>query len=355
MSSLIPSFDPQGLPASLWVLWSLKVFGFWLHLVFMGLWFAGFPAGLLLRLREDTRPLGNRLLKWMPVWIAFGVNAGVVPLLFLQVLYPGLFYTSTILQAWWWFAVIPLVMVAYYGTYVYVIHGLREEVRAWTHFVGWGSALIFLFLGVLFASTLTLTVHPEFWTEFAGNQMGGAFRGTWLFASFEVFQRYAMVWGLGLLTTAAFLVLDLQVLRPDASLEDQARPVVLGLVMVGSLVFLLASLPYLARIKPYLPPVWHAGVGLPMILVFLLAWAYAVKGGRTLGLALVFLQLLALVANAIARQVVQHAEIRRVYPLREVPIHFQASPLALFLVTLVLGLVAVGWMLRVYVRSARRL
>src|SRR3970282_164891 len=91
-------------------------FGFLLHMVFMNLWLAGLPAALcLIRLR----PLAaNRLFKTMPFFMAFGINAGIVPLLFLQTLYPQFFYPATILQAWFWFVVIPLLLVAYYAVYL---------------------------------------------------------------------------------------------------------------------------------------------------------------------------------------------------------------------------------------------
>ncbi len=355
MNSLIPSFDPQGLPAPVGLLLALKVFGFWLHLVFMGLWFAGFPVGLLLQLRQDTAPLGARLLKTMPVWIAFGVNAGVVPLLFLQVLYPGLFYTSSILQAWWWFAVIPLVMMAYYGTYLYALHGLKEDPRPWTRWVGWGSALLFLFLGVMFASTLTLTVHPEAWVDFAGNMKGGAFQGTWLYGSFEVVERYLMVFALGLLSVAAFFVVDTRWLAPSGDRAVRARPVVLGLVLAGSLVFLLASLPYLVRIRPYLPPVWHGAIGGLMVLTFAFGTVYAFLGSSNVAVGFVLFQLLNLLANAVARQVVQHHELIRYVDLTSVPVRFQFSPLLLFGGTLLVGLLAVFWMLKVYIRASRGL
>ncbi|NIQ53274.1 MAG: hypothetical protein GWN71_07465, partial [Gammaproteobacteria bacterium] len=70
-------------------LFGLKVFGFWLHAFFMNLWFAGLLVGLVLARRQGpTAEAGRRLLRAMPIIIALGINAGIVPLLFLQVLYP---------------------------------------------------------------------------------------------------------------------------------------------------------------------------------------------------------------------------------------------------------------------------
>ena len=55
----------------------------------------------------------------MPVIVALGVNFGIVPLLFVQVAYYKVFYPATILMAWFWLAIIGLLIPAYYGVYVY--------------------------------------------------------------------------------------------------------------------------------------------------------------------------------------------------------------------------------------------
>ena len=65
----------------------------------------------------------------MPVIIAMGINFGIVPLLFIQVGFAQVFYPATVLMAWFWFAVIVLLMPAYYGVYVYAF-GLAEAGRA---------------------------------------------------------------------------------------------------------------------------------------------------------------------------------------------------------------------------------
>jgi len=55
-------------------------------------------------------------------------HLGVAPLLFLQVLYGRLFFTSSILMAGFWLAVVPLLIVAYYCAYVVAFRGQRTRV-----------------------------------------------------------------------------------------------------------------------------------------------------------------------------------------------------------------------------------
>ncbi|MFN3929925.1 MAG: hypothetical protein ACK4OK_09870, partial [Thermoflexus sp.] len=82
----IPKPDPLGMPIPVGYLFALKVFGFFLHMVFMNLWLAGLPTAVALW-RFYPR-VSERLIAAMPFAMAFGINAGIVPLLFLQTLYP---------------------------------------------------------------------------------------------------------------------------------------------------------------------------------------------------------------------------------------------------------------------------
>ncbi len=83
----------------------------------------------------------------MPVIIAVGINFGIVPLLFVQVGFAKVFYPATILMAWFWLAVIVLLMPAYYGVYLYA-YGLAEArakpMPRWKRAAGWLAAVLFL-------------------------------------------------------------------------------------------------------------------------------------------------------------------------------------------------------------------
>ena len=103
------NIEPLGLPIPPPWLLGFKLAGFVLHVVFMNLWLVGIPTALLLS-RSKTM-VAHQLFKWMPFFMAFGINAGIVPLLFWQALYPQFFYPATILQAWLWLLVIPLLMM----------------------------------------------------------------------------------------------------------------------------------------------------------------------------------------------------------------------------------------------------
>jgi len=55
----------------------------------------------------------------LPMTVALTVNLGIPPLLFLQILYGNFIYVSTVLMAVYWLSIFVLIILSYYGTYLY--------------------------------------------------------------------------------------------------------------------------------------------------------------------------------------------------------------------------------------------
>ena len=123
MTPIIPLADPLPQPAPAWLLWALLQLTFFLHLLAMNVVLGG--SILVLHWRASRRKEGAEhraeitrvFARALPVAIAAAVTLGVAPLLFVQVLYGRLFLPSSVLMAWWWLAVVPLIILAYYGAY----------------------------------------------------------------------------------------------------------------------------------------------------------------------------------------------------------------------------------------------
>ena len=108
----------------------------------------------------------------LPKGVALTVNLGIPAFLFLQCLFVQYIYVSSILMAQWWLAVMPVVMLAYYGLYLNMSrHSLSPAAR--TTALGL-SVLLLLFNAFLFVNNMTLLQHPERWTVYA-LQSGGNF------------------------------------------------------------------------------------------------------------------------------------------------------------------------------------
>jgi len=162
---VIPDVDPIPLPAPVWLLKALLLLTFLLHIIPMNLVLGGgltsFVTEVLGRRRgsEYHLRLARSFARMIPVAVAFAITLGVAPLLFLQVLYGQLFYTSTILMAWPWLAVIALVILGYYGFYLYSYRWQRwRGVRLW---VVMGSALLFMAVALIYSNAVTLMLRPE--------------------------------------------------------------------------------------------------------------------------------------------------------------------------------------------------
>jgi cytochrome bd-type quinol oxidase subunit 1 len=176
---VIPDPDPIALPAPVELLTPLLVLTFTLHILAMNVTLGGTiiaAVGDLLGRRNGNshyRRLAQHLIAVMPITLAATITLGVAPLLFIQTLYGQLFYTSSILMAWPWFAVVPLVIVAYYGIYLYALQGERlGEARIW---VGAGSAFLLIVVAFLYVNNLTLMLTPDRWRDIYADHSNGIF------------------------------------------------------------------------------------------------------------------------------------------------------------------------------------
>jgi hypothetical protein len=169
MTPAIPLPDPLPQPAPPALLWALLQLTFFLHLVAMNVVLGGSLLALHWRFSrrvEGARPRAAVLAffaKALPVAIAAAVTLGVAPLLFLQVLYGRLFFTSSILMAWFWLAVVPLVILAYYGAYLLAFRG--ETLGPRGRGVAGVVAVLFAAVAFLQVSNATRSIRPDTFLE----------------------------------------------------------------------------------------------------------------------------------------------------------------------------------------------
>lgn len=368
-TQLIGPSSPLGLPAPYWFIAVLKVLGFTLHLMAMNLWFGGILIAMLLRWRGDdhARTFSSRLMNQMPIVIALGINFGIVPLLFTQVAYYKVFYPATILMAVPWFKVIGMLVFAYYGVYYYAV-GLRDgRLTSWKVAAGWVAAGLFIVIGFVFSNAFTLMTNlaawPGIWqqTSVAGAPSGLALNS----GDPTLWPRWVMVLGLAFMTTAAYAVVDAGLFARRE--RDAYRRWVSGFALR---LYSLGVVWFAVTASWYVFGTWGADVrtlmfgGGLLILAGLTAVSPALpwlailaqRAGVTPALALVtgLLQVVVLALNAISRQVVQNAELRRFLDVTAERLNIQWSPLVLFLILFVAGLGVVAWMVMQAVHANRQ-
>ena len=103
--SLIPT--PDAIPVHWGWFKFFLILTFFLHLLFMNT-MLGIAIIALARSLSDvgrTEAVNREISQKLPYTIAFAVNMGVAPLLFIQVLYGQFIYTSSVLMAVYWLSI----------------------------------------------------------------------------------------------------------------------------------------------------------------------------------------------------------------------------------------------------------
>ena len=166
MTGYIPAPEVLPLPAPAPLLLALLQLTLVLHLIAMNALLGGLVVALVeRRARCSPGDIHDRLLarlsKLLPTLFAATVTLGVAPLLFMQTLYGPLFYTSSIVMGWPWFGVVPLLILAYYGTY---LNSFRADRLGSARGPVMGlTALILLWIAFMFSNDTSLMLTPGRW------------------------------------------------------------------------------------------------------------------------------------------------------------------------------------------------
>ncbi len=342
-------------PDTLQVSWGwfqvLLTVTFVIHVLMMNALFGGGVVVLLGSLRRHGAPAfaaGHTATK-VPTLIALTVNAGVAPLLFLQVLYGHLFYTSSIVMATWWLAIIPLLIIGYYAAYL-VVFRYDHAVRTLLALV---VVLALLVVSFLFTNNNTLALTPERWTAWFARP-----EGTFLnLGEPTLWPRWLhmMIGAVAVGGLFVALLHDGKARRGDMA-ALAARDWALRFFTHGSLASMAAGLWWLMALprdvmlrfmggSPLASALLIAGIG---------AAVYAVVLGfqKKLRAATVLLVVTVLLM-ALIREVVRFGYLDGVFHPGELAVVPQLSPLVLFLIVFAVGLACVGYMLKLAAHSRK--
>ena len=163
--SMVPTIDPNPLPAPYWLFKTLLLVTFTLHIIAMNFMLGGAFLAVVARFTSKGKEFRNRifldLAKKIPVFLAATITIGIAPLLFVQAIYGQYFYTSTILIAWPWFLLLVLLVFAYYGFYYVTYNGQRRPGPA--GIVLLVSLVLVLIIAFIQSTNVTLMQTPSHW------------------------------------------------------------------------------------------------------------------------------------------------------------------------------------------------
>jgi hypothetical protein len=345
--NIIPRAD--ALPvASVWFVLLLYL-TYYLHLLGTGIMFGGAAVAALGHFKGKTDPnwqrLGDDMSKILPFSIAFTVNLGVAPLLFLQVLYGNFFYSASILMGIPWLLLILVLIGGYYMAY-WVVFRKGASVKA-KSVVSLLVTLLLAWIAFMLVNVNTLMMTPGKWKGMYEGAMNGMNLNL---GELTLFPRLIMYLFMFMAIGGAFVALFYK-LRPNGDNGDSALGTRLGALVSGYFSLLLAPAFLLAvLLQPQAVREYFLGGSLVWtVLVIIAALGFLASGyvffkrkvGAASGLLAALLVLFVFIRN----------HIRDLYlrPFKEafsiLGETTQYSIMILFFVVLVLGLGLLTWIL----------
>jgi len=345
---LIPT--PDTIPAP-WAFFEfLLILTFFAHLLFMN---AMLGTALIALVREMRTPPADPppcrdIAATLPYTIAFAVNFGVAPLLFLQVLYGHFIYTSSIFMGGYWLSIIGLLILAYYSAYLYKMAGtLSATARRLT--IG-TSLLLLLTIAFFFVNNMTLMLTPQSWNAYF-HRPGTTFLNL---ADPILIPRYLHFVVASVAVGGLFLAI-LAYFQQKKGVPDAEKRLHAGIkwftsatvVQIGSGILFFFSLP---------KNVYQLFVGDSPLHTTLLsgaligAFASLYYGNKERLWPATFAVAATIFLMILVRDLVRQAYLSPYFHPADLRLVPQWSPLFLFLAILVLGLAVVAYMLRLAAR-----
>ena len=349
--SLIPVPDTIPAPSVLFLVLDILLFTVHILLINMLLGsglitiFTGMKKGDNGHLTTLHDPAVNKI----PILFAMGINMGVAPLLFIQVVYGHLFYTSSVLMAFYWILVIPFLILAYYGAYIhwrkYDISGPLSKTALWI------MAFMVLYIGFMMVNNNTLMVQPQKWVAYFENRDGTILN----LNDPALIPRYLHFVTASIAVGGLFLAIlwarfekksgNETGSKVKSSLEIFAWATIIQ-ILIGC--WFLIALPQDIMMKfmgKHLPATILLVVG---ILNALGAAFTALKGKLR---PTIFMTVITILAMVINRQLLRNFYLENVFQLKSLQLVPQYGVMILFLVILVVGLAVVGYMMKISMKK----
>lgn len=320
-----------------------------LHLLAMNAMLGGLIIGVTLQFSNQplAGALAHRIAVALPLVIAFAVNFGVAPLLFLQVLYGHFVYTSSILMGSFWLLVIPLLIIAYYGAYLYDFkyHALGKTKGI---VIATVVVLLLLVIGYFFSNNMLLMSKPALFENYFAHRAG-----TFLASGHaEFWPRYLHMMFGALAIGGLSVALLGQLLMPKVgqAFSTYARDIGMQVFFWTTLVNVGLGTWYLLSIREETRRIFMGGDLLATSnfgLALILALAVLVTSLRRKRLySTVAGAVLLLYLMSFMRAWVRSDYLGSVFTLDQLSVTNQWSPLIFFIITLSMGLGVITWMLK---------
>jgi len=343
-ATLVPVADV--IPAPWGWFYVLLLFTFLLHLLVMNAMLGGGIITLISSFRKTEQ---DQLLcrefsyKW-PYAIAFAVNFGVAPLLFLQVLYGQFVYTSSVLMAAWWLSIVAMLILAYYAAYIYDFK--FDKLGKPGIFVAQFSVLLMLLIAFMFTNNMTLMLQPERWLAYFTNSGGTLLNLT----DPSVIPRY-LHFVIGAVAVAGLYLALIGHFGWRKSHVDPEALIAKGMnyFTVATALQLIVGSWFLIALPREVMMIFMGGSALAtglLVVGLLLTLAVLHFGYRQRVIITCSLTLAVMIVMVLMRDLARTAYLQPYFSLGDLEVVTQYSPLIFFLLVFVGGLVLIAYMIK---------
>jgi len=268
--------DPLGVPFYPIVFQGLSVMTFALHIIFVNLVVGGTIVAIWghFSQHEWMRKLSRSLARITTINISIAIVLGVAPLLFVQVVYDPLWYSSNVISAWWTMVFLAVLIIGALSMYVFYLR--RKGGQQCAGLFGLITICCLLVAATIIHALSMQALHPELWQGwiFGGTDMDTS---GWGLHAIEIGRLFHFL-APALVNTGIFLMLyawyfekrddvDMMELQLVANLGRKLAfyaALVTALVGLWWLLFLPESLSFMTD------PTIHSGILLSLILIAVL-------------------------------------------------------------------------------------
>ncbi|MEZ0576070.1 hypothetical protein ACAG65_08565 [Halodesulfovibrio aestuarii] len=346
-SALIPA--PESIPIAAGWLEGLLIITFALHILLMSAVLGGaFVCSVRSVVNKKSLSI-KKIAKVLPSIFAFAVNLGVAPLLFIQMLYGQFVYPSSILMAVYWLSIVFLAIIAYSALYVFAERYGRHTKFSASIFI---STVAMLCVGLVFSNNMTLMLRPDVWAAYFSSPDGTLLNfddpTVWLRYLHVVVASIA-VGGLVLAIVARHIIV-----RESQELAISEERLGLNIFLIATLAQLMVGVTLFFALPEPVRWLFSGGsefytgallVGLAFVALLLFEAASRNLYGTISAL------LVTVLVMASLRALVRKAMLDPYGGIAALPVQAEYSPFLMFIISLVLGLIAIAYMIKLAMRS----
>jgi len=353
---IIPDTSPISVDCSIFSV--LLIVSFIIHLWMMNIMLG---TGIIALVRhfcskDPSSSLSHTLASHLPFTIAFTINFGVAPLLFLQVLYGHLIYTSSILMAVYWLSVIGVLILAYYSAYIYDFK--YDSLNQKRVFLIGATVIGLLWIAFVFTNNMTLMLAPEKWSVYFKNASG-----LWLNLSEKtLLPRYFHFIIASIAVGGLAIALYRQVQKDRSAFADPSQVELwnddiqtgLGWFVGASLVQMIVGVWYLLSLPENIRQLFmgnHTFGTTIFLLVIPLIILMLVCGVKNNVWAVTCLMIPVTVIMVLMRHLVRTACLSPYFRVQDLQVAEQYSPFIFFIVAFIAGSLTICYMIRLVLTS----